>query len=110
MDEAKDDLTNAQSTKLNATLLPLQGIGENYFWLNEFFPESKTLLSFETLYDYDFQDHQFQQEAKEKDFKDYQKKILQRVSLFNLGLGLMIKKQFYYATLTMASGYILFQT
>ena len=105
MDEAKDDLTNAQSTKLNATLLPLQGIGENYFWLNEFFPESKTLLSFETLYDYDFQDHQFQQETKEKDFKDYQKKSY-RGSLYLTWARLMIKKQFYYATLTMASGYI----
>ncbi len=105
MDEVKGDLTDVQSTKFNATLLPLQGIGENYFWLNEYFPESKTLLSFETLYDYDFQDHQFQQEAKEKDLKGYQKKAY-RGSLYFIWARLMIKKQFYYARLTMASGYI----
>lgn len=44
MDEVKGDLTDVQSTKFNATLLPLQGIGENYFWLNEYFPESQNLL------------------------------------------------------------------
>lgn len=105
LDEAVDNLSDAQSTMLNAARLPLEGIGENYFWLNEYFPESKTILSFETLYDYDFEAHKFQQEAKEKDFKDHQKKSY-RGSLYLTWARLMIKEQFYYATLTMAAGYI----
>lgn len=105
MDEAKGDLTDAQSTKFNAALLPLQGIGENLFWLNEHFADQKTILSFETLYDYDFDDHQFQQEIKERDINGYQRKSY-KGSFYLTWARLMIKERFHYATLTMASGYV----
>lgn len=105
MDEAKGNLTDVQSTKFNTALLPLQGIGENFFWLNENFADPKTLLSFATLYDYDFDDHQFQQDVKERDLKGYQRKSY-RGSLYLTWARLMIKERFHYATLTMAPGYV----
>jgi len=63
------------------------------------------MLSFETLYDYDFDDHQFQQEVQERDLKGYQRKPY-KGSLYLTWARLMIKERFYYATLTMASGYV----
>jgi len=105
LDEAIENLSDAQSTMLNAARLPLEGIGDNYFFLNEYFQESKTILSFETLYDYDFDDHQFQQEANKKNIEGYQKESY-RGALYLTWARLMIKEQFYYATLTMAAGYI----
>ena len=102
---AKGDLTDVQSTKFNAALLHLQGIGENFFWLNEYFDAPKTILSFASLYDYDFDDHQFQQKAKERDFKDYQRRSY-KGCLYLTWARLMIKERFHYATLTMASGYV----
>ena len=105
---AKGELTDAQSTKFNAALLPLQGIGENFFWLNEYFDAQKTILSFETLYDYDFDDHQFQQNAKERDFKDVQRRLY-KGCLYLTWARLMINERFHYATLTMASGYVYYE-
>ncbi len=74
MDEAEGHMTEAQWTTINGVILPLQGIGEDYFFLNENFAEGQSTLSFPTLYDYDFADFQFQEEWRKKD-------ILSRISL-----------------------------
>ena len=60
--------------QLDATLLPIKGIGKDFFYLNEAFPSQKNLLSFETLYDYDFDDYKFQEDSRKKEQKDYAKK------------------------------------
>lgn len=39
------------------------GIGENYFFLNESFGENENQLTFKTLYDYDYDDHHYQERA-----------------------------------------------
>ncbi len=36
-------------------------VGEDYFFLNEYLDEGKTLFDFDTLYEYDYDDHCFQQ-------------------------------------------------
>ncbi|WP_457664999.1 hypothetical protein [Thiolapillus sp.] len=41
------------------------GIGEDYIDLNECMAEGKTLLDFPTLYDYDYVDYLFQEEAQD---------------------------------------------
>jgi len=60
VEEAWQAMNEVQCSKLNATLLPIQGIGEDFFYLNEVFCSQKNLLSFETLYDYDFDDSQIE--------------------------------------------------
>ena len=69
MKEAWQAMNEVQCSKLNATLLPLQGIGEDYFYLNEYFCHKKTLLSFKTLYDYDFDDYEFQEDFRKEEQK-----------------------------------------
>ena len=56
---AWDQLSDPQLDLLNEHRLPITGVGDDCFWLNEGFAEGKTLLSFETLHDYDCDDHAF---------------------------------------------------
>lgn len=35
----------------NRALLPAAGVGEDYFFLNEYMNDGKTLLNFDTLYE-----------------------------------------------------------
>jgi hypothetical protein len=46
-------VTGTQNDLLNATVLPLTGIGEDNFFLNELCAEGESVLSFGTVYDYD---------------------------------------------------------
>ncbi len=58
--------------RINEWLQPLKGIGEDAFALNEHFAAGSSILDFETLLDYDRDDHAFQQVAKQRDFEGYQ--------------------------------------
>jgi hypothetical protein len=49
----------------------IKGIGENKFELNEYLPEEDTILSYNTLYDYDFKNHVTQEEYRKQDSKDH---------------------------------------
>jgi hypothetical protein len=60
---AFDGFTPAQYRRFNRTMLPLRGIGEDSFFLNEYLGD-KSLLDFVTLYDYDYDDHCFQEEVQ----------------------------------------------
>lgn len=88
--------------QLDATLLPIKGIGKDFFYLNEAFPSQKNLLSFETLYDYDFDDYKFQEDSRKKEQKDYEKKPY-RGSLYLTWARLMIDDSFSYGVLSMLS-------
>ena len=105
MDDAWRFMDEAQCSKINAALLPLQGIGENYFYLNEFFCDPKNILSFETLYDYDLDDYKFQEESREKEQKDYERKPF-RGSLYSTWARLIMDGTFTYGVLSMVSGYL----
>ena len=98
-------LTEEQQFTLNKTWLPLKGIGEDHFFLNEYLDNGKTLLDFETLHDYDYDDHCFQQRANQEQIPDYKCRPY-RGSLFHSWARLAVNGEFYYASLCMAAGYI----
>lgn len=104
MKEACKALDDTQSLVLNAALLPLYGIGEDSFVLNEYLGD-QTILDFPTLHDYDHDDHCFQQKARQEEDPDYAAKPY-RGSLFHSWARLMIDGAFHYATLTMAAGHV----
>ena len=105
MDEAESHLTDAQWTTINGAMLPLQGIGEDYFFLNESFAKGESTLSFSTLYDYDFADFQFQEKWRRRDIADYQGTPYYG-SLYSTWARLQIDGKFNYAILSMLAAYI----
>jgi hypothetical protein len=104
MEQRLDKFSDEQYLTLNSTLLTLTGIGEDRFWLNESLGE-KTLLDFETLHDYDYDDYCFQQKANQEAFPDYRPRPY-RGSLDCAWARLFIDGQFHYATLSMAAAYV----
>lgn len=105
MGEVWRRMNEVQCSEINGILLPLQGIGEDFFYLNEYFDDQKSLLSFDTLYDYDFDDYQFQEDSREKDQDNYDRKPY-RGSLYFTWARLMINGSFSYGVLTMVAGYL----
>jgi len=105
VEDARRAMSEAQCSKLNAILLPIKGIGEDFFFLNENLPSQKNLLCFDTLYDYDFYDYNFQEDARKKEQKDYEKKPY-RGSLYLTWARLMIDGSFSYGVLSMLAGYL----
>jgi len=105
LEEARRAMNVVQCSKLNATLLPIKGIGEDFFYLNEIFCSQTKLLSFKTLYDYDFDDYKFQENSRKKEQKDYEKKPY-KGSLYLTWARLMIDDSFSYGVLSMVAGYL----
>ena len=104
LDAARDEFTDAQYLQLNATLLPLQGIGDDYFFLNESFGD-KTILDFPTLYDYDYDDYCFQEQAHVAEDPQHTAKPY-RGNLYAHWARLFVDGTFSYATLFTAASYI----
>jgi hypothetical protein len=104
-DAAQDRLTGEQHDILNATLLPLTGIGEDNFFLNECFAEGKSLLSFETVYDYDYADHEFQESVRAEEIPSYVKRPYHGVLCFAWA-RLFIDEVFTYGHLSTVAGHI----
>ena len=96
-DDAWYDMSAHETTKFNALLLPLFGIGEDLFFLNEHFADEESILDFETLYQYDFDDFQFQ-EADRKTREGYCARTY-RGSLHAEWARLIVDDTFYYALL-----------
>jgi hypothetical protein len=105
LEEVWRAMNEAQCSKLNATLLPIKGIGDDLFYLNEGFNSQYNLLSFETLYDYDFDDYKFQEDSRKREQKDYVKKPY-RGTLYLTWARLMIDDSFSYGVLSMVAGYL----
>jgi len=89
----------------NETVLPLVGIGEDCFFLNESFRDSETILNFHTLRAYDEGDDCFQEDTRKNEDPTYRTKPY-RGSLYLSWARLFVGRQFTYATLSMAAGYI----
>jgi hypothetical protein len=102
---ALDAFDDAQYLLLNSAALPVMGIGEDHFFLNEWLGKDRTLLDFETLYDYDHDDHCFQEQARQEEFPDYTVKSY-RGSLYYRWARLEINGSFHYAFLSMAAGHL----
>jgi len=106
-DDAWSDMSAHETTKFNAILLPLFGIGEDLFFLTEHFADGESILDFETLYQYDFDDFQFQEEHR-KTSEDYCAQTY-RGSLHAAWARLIVDGKFYYASLSMVSRYFLME-
>ena len=102
---AADSLTLDQQNRWNEVILPLHGIGEDRFYLNECFADGTSILSFESLRDFDEEDYRFQEQARQKDDATYVAKPY-RGSLYLNWARLMVDGRFTYATLSMAAGYL----
>jgi len=97
--------TNEEITKLNTLLMPLVGIGEDLFFLNENFANDVDITHFETLYDYDYDDYKFQTErityGGDSPERPYQG------TLDFCWARLLIDEHFTYAALNMVGIYII---
>ncbi|MDO9104347.1 MAG: hypothetical protein Q7U57_05235 [Methylovulum sp.] len=105
LETALDSFDGGQYLLLNSTLLPLTGIGDDAFFLNEYFSENSSLLDFETVHDYDYADHVFQESIRQQDDPNYTAKPY-RGSLYYRWARLQINGVFHYANLCMLAGYV----
>lgn len=103
--EISNQFGDKEHLVFNRAWLPAAGVGEDYFFLNEYMDEGKTLLDFETLYDYDHDDHGFQEQARKDQTPDYVVKPY-RGALHYSWARLLIDGAFHYASLCMAAGYV----
>ena len=103
--KAVDELPLECLNRWNETLLPLTGIGEDCFFLNEHFADGRSLLDFPTLRDYDADEHAFQEEHRLKHIPDYEPKPYRGDLHYNWA-RLFVDGAFTYGTLSMASRYI----
>lgn len=105
MNEVFDAFDDEQHLLFNSTILPLTGIGDDHFFLNEYLG-GRTLLDFDTLYDYDYDDHCFQEETRKKDMPGYEAQPY-LCTPYQRWARLLIDGAFHYATLSCMSGYLL---
>jgi len=105
LDAMLDTIDDSQHLTLNSTLLPLQGIGENNFFMNEYLPGDVTLLDFNTVGDYARDDHRFQEQARTQEDPDY-KICAYRGDIQRCWARLMIDGAFHYADISSLAGYL----
>lgn len=102
------DLPLSKLNKLNWAKLLIAGVGDDMIFLNESMTANTSLLDFNTLYDYDYDDHLFQERANKKELKDYEDRDYTALR-FSRWARLIIENQFYYATLYSLAGYLIEQ-
>jgi len=100
--ESRSRLPLGLQNRVNEWLQPLLGIGDDAFSLNEHFAEGRSILDFETLLDYDRDDHAFQQDARQRDVADYRPEPYTG-ALHATWARLLVDDRLCYVTLTMAS-------
>ncbi len=100
-----DQFGDQEHLVFNRVLLPATGVGEDYFFLNEYLDKGKTLLDFDTLYAYDYDDHCFQEQARKEQTPEYVVKPY-RGALYYAWARVFIDGVFHYASLCMAAGYV----
>ena len=104
-DAIVDDLSFAHLTLINQHILPITGIGEDSFWLNESLRD-RTLLDFETLYNYDYDDFQYQEQWRREEHQNHITPPYTG-SLYFTWARLMVDRKFYYATLSCMAPYVM---
>lgn len=100
------DLPLSKLNHLNWAKLLIEGIGNDNIFLNESMADNASLLDFNTLYDYDYDDHLFQEEANRKELKDYAGRNYYAFR-FSRWARLIINEQLYYATLYSSASYLI---
>jgi hypothetical protein len=112
-DLAWEQLSNEQKNLYNAYTTLLRSIGEDAFCLYEFFADSCSLRDFHTLYEFDLNDFNYQQQAWKEEAKkegniSYQIKPY-RLYLPHLWARLIYKGYFHYSTISSLSFYLHFK-
>jgi hypothetical protein len=102
----RDDLDGEQVNRLNEAVLPLRGIGEDCFHLNECLSDGVTLLDFATVRDYDYDDFLFQEKYRREQNADYGGRPY-RGTLYFSWARLLVDRRFTYANLSMAAGFLI---
>lgn len=105
LDATLDTFDDSQYLLLNSTLLPLQGIGEDNFFLNEHLQTDVTLLDFNTVGDYARDDHHFQEQARKQEDPDYKIRAY-RGNIHRCWARLTIDGTFHYADISSLAGYV----
>jgi hypothetical protein len=105
LDSALDAFDDARYLRLNSALLPLQGIGDDAFFLNEYLATDVTLLSFVTVGDYARDDHQFQEQARHQDDPNYVPRPY-RGNIHRCWARMTINDAFHYADICSLEGYL----
>jgi len=105
VDKIWDDIPIEKLNILNWANLLTIGIGDDYIYLNESMAKDKSLLDFETLYDYDYADYLYQEQANKKEFSDY-KGYDYYAYKHPSWVRLLIEDQFYYATFLSLATYL----
>lgn len=103
--ELWSDVPLSELNNLNWAKLLTVGIGEDMIFLNESLAENISLLDFKTLFDYDYDDHLFQEEANTKELKRYTQRDYYAFR-FSRWARMIINDQFYYATLFSSASYL----
>jgi hypothetical protein len=99
VDKIWSDVPLSELNILNWASLLTKGIGEDFIVLNEMLVDDKSLLDFTTLYDYNYDDYLFQEQANKKDFPDYEGTDYYAYK-HPSWIRLLIDDNFYYATFT----------
>lgn len=103
--EIWSELPLSKLDNLNWAKLLVTGIGDDYIFLNESMAENVSLLDFNSLYDYDYDDYLFQEQANKKEFKNYTARDYYALR-FSRWARLIINDQFYYINLYSLAGYL----
>ncbi len=103
--ESNGRISLAVQHQVNHWLQPLIGIGEDNFSLNEHFAHGCSLLNFETLLAYDEDDHDFQEEARVRDFPGHVKRPYAG-DLHGTWARCLTDGQLTYLNLSMAAWYV----
>ncbi len=103
--EIWSELPLSKLGNLNWAKLLTAGIGDDFIFLNENMAENTSLLDFNSIYDYDYADYLFQEQANKKEFNDYESRDYYALR-FSCWARLIINDQFYYATLSSLAGYL----
>lgn len=102
------DLPLSKLNDLNWAKLLTTGMGEDMIFLNESMADNTSLLDFDTLHDYDFDNHLFQEAVNKKEFKDYPGRDYYALR-FLLWARLIVDGQLHYANLYSLAGYLVMQ-
>jgi hypothetical protein len=100
-----DELDLDRCTVLNATVLPLFGIGKDSFFLNEHFAEGDSLLRYATVADWDRADFDFQERVRKQEDPAYAGRPYLGY-LYGGWARLFVDDRFTYGTLSMAAAYV----
>lgn len=105
VDAIWDELPDSDIDILNWAMLLTDGVGEDFIFVNESFAEDITILNFNTLYDYDFDEYLFQEKSKKEQFSTYQSEDYYPFR-WSPWIRLLVNDVFFYATLTSVASHI----